>query len=237
MKLLIIIVLITLLSVPIAYSKPTDASVDYLTNIVYQDCQNKDLHIKDGFIINAETNKTVTLINWFYPKSTVRRIIELFGNYEPFDLDMGGMIMSVGKNGAGILKCGSHNLDINQYTYFWDGVRVDLPKEEILQYQTYNTAINNQGNLVQGLENNNITQKQTNTEINNLTLNLQESKKENFWLSYIYPPIQSLILSILGYLLINPKSTKKQRLINTTYYFVTILIVSFLIIYLFKQIA
>ena len=48
----------------------------------------------------------------------------------------------------------AHELDINQYTYFWNDERVDVPKE------TTNIAINNQGNLAQGLSNCNIQQEQ-----------------------------------------------------------------------------
>lgn len=135
-------IMLILFSVPIAYSKPSNASIDYLTDIVYQDCQNKDLYIKDGFIVNTQTNKTVTLINWSYPDSFVRRIIELFGDHEPYDSYNKGVSISMGsQNGEGILKCGSHSLDINQFTYFWDGVRVDLPKEEILQTYGDNSPI------------------------------------------------------------------------------------------------
>jgi hypothetical protein len=146
MKILIIIALLTLMLVPAAYSKPSDMFIDHLSDIVYNDCQNKDLYIKDGFIINTVTNKTVTLINWPYPYSYIRRIIELFGNYEPFDLQNGGITISGNGDGIGILKCGDHSLDINQFTYFWDGVRVDVPKEEIMQtYGNYSPIIKNNG--------------------------------------------------------------------------------------------
>ncbi len=160
MKLLLIIVLFTLLSVPIAYSKQSDASIDYITNIVYQDCQNKDLNIKDGFIFNTQTNKTVTLIPWFYSNTTVRRIIELLSETEPFDLNLGGAAISVGKDGTGILKCGSHSLDINQFTYLWDGVKLDLPKEEIMQTYGNNSPIvknNGNNNQIAAGQNNQIT--------------------------------------------------------------------------------
>jgi hypothetical protein len=203
-------VLFILLSVPIAYSKPSDVSIDYLTNIVYQDCQNKDLHIKDGFIINTQTNKTVTLINWFYPYSTVRRIIELFGNLEPFDLENGEITISGNGNGIGILKCGSHSLDINQFTYFWDGVRVDLPKEEIMQTYGNNSPIvknNGENNKIAIGQNNQISE-----------THVKDSPVTNWSITILNIPIDLVSFSLGGfsvgsiglYLFIRRRKSKKS---------------------------
>lgn len=115
------------------------------------------------YIINSVTNKTVTVIDWYYPNSTVRRIIELFGDLEPFNLQTGGVVIGAnGGDGTGILKCGNHNLDINQFTYFWDGVRLDLPKEEILQTYGNNSPIvknNGDNNQIAVGQNNQISEK------------------------------------------------------------------------------
>lgn len=125
--------LLILSSVP-TNAKSSDLFIDHLSDIIFKDCQNQDLHIKNNFIFSTVTNKTVTLISWPYDYSTLRKIIQLLGENEPFDFiqatNSGSVTMTGNGNGIGILKCGEYNLDINQYTYFWRGTRVDVPKEE-----------------------------------------------------------------------------------------------------------
>lgn len=127
-----LVLVILLLSIPVAYAKSSDLFIDHLSGIIYKDCQSQDIHIKDNFIFNTITNKTVTLIQWPYDYSALRRIIQLFGEGEPYDFYNQGAGISIGgsRDGKGILKCGDYSLDINQYTYLWRGTRVDVPKEE-----------------------------------------------------------------------------------------------------------
>lgn len=116
-------------------AKSSELFIDYLTKRVYEDCIGKDLHIKEPFIQDTRTNQSVTNVPWPYENLVVRRIIELLGNYEPWDFNQGtcdqkGIIMGGSKDGCDILTCGENELDINQFTYFWNDERVDIPREE-----------------------------------------------------------------------------------------------------------
>ena len=118
----------------VATASSDNLFVDHLTDKVYQDCYEKDLHINKPYIVDTNTNKSVDLIKWPYNYQVLRRIIELFGNIEPFAFFQGtcdnkGVTIS-GADGCGILTCNGHKLDINQYTYFWDGIRISVPREE-----------------------------------------------------------------------------------------------------------
>jgi hypothetical protein len=118
----------------ITSAKSSDIFIDYLTDMVYEDCQGNDIQINQPYIINIKTNESVDVITWPYGYQDLRRIIELFGEIEPFAFFQGscenkGVSIS-GADGCGILTCQNNRLDINQYTYFWNGIRVAVPKEE-----------------------------------------------------------------------------------------------------------
>ncbi len=134
-KHIFLVLIFSFLLVNGALAKSSDLFIDYLTDEVYSDCVGKDLNIKEPFIQNTLTNKSVTLVPWPYDKSTLRRIIELLGNYEPWDFFQGtcenrGVSIGGSKNGCSVLSCGDNKLDINQFTYFWNDERVDIPREE-----------------------------------------------------------------------------------------------------------
>jgi len=211
-------VLILISSTPVL-GKSSDSFIDHLSSIVYVGCQEEDLIIKENFIFNTLTDETVTLIPWPYSYENVWSIIEVLGRYEPFDDYANGCDVkeaqqlagknpsgwTKGKDGCRILTCGEHKLDINDYEYFWDSIRVDVPKE------TTNIAINNQGNLVQGLSNCNIKQEQYKAELNNCTIEVTNLNEKINWFS----GIANLLISLLGgailYLYFHPKGDKKRR--------------------------
>lgn len=94
-----LVLLILLLSVPVAYAISSDLFIDHLSGMIYKDCQSQDLHIKDNFIFNSVTNKTVTLIPWLYDYPTIKRLVQLFGEYEPFDFYNQGVSIGGSKDG------------------------------------------------------------------------------------------------------------------------------------------
>jgi hypothetical protein len=209
-KNLFLVGLLMLISFNVVTAKSSDLFTDHLSSIIYHDCQGKDLLIKEPFIIDTTTNKTISRINWpLYDNGKLRQLIELFGTSEPWDFFQGtcdnrGVSIGGAKDACGILKCGNNTLDINQYTYFWNGERVDVPQE------TTNIAINNQGNLVQGLANN-VQQNQSTTELNNCTISFGDlSNKID-----LYSNIVGLIISILGsslfYLIYYRKADKVRK--------------------------
>jgi hypothetical protein len=134
MKKIVFVLIISLIIVNFVSAKSSEMFIDYLTDEVYDSCAGKNLNIKEPFIQDTLTNESVTLIPWPYDKLILRRIIELLGNYEPWDFfhgtcDNKGISMGGSKDGCGILSCENNKLDINQYTYFWNDERVDVPQE------------------------------------------------------------------------------------------------------------
>ncbi|MBI2652688.1 hypothetical protein HYX00_04450 [Candidatus Woesearchaeota archaeon] len=133
----------------------------------------------------------------------------------------------------GILKCGDNILDINGLEYVWNDLKLEVPRN------VNNIVLQNSGNLIQGWQNCNIQQSQVNTELKNCTIelgtikiNLQEVKDENFWLKYVYPALASIILSLFSYLVINPFSKKKKRLLWLIICMAVFLAISYIISFL-----
>lgn len=131
---ILIILIIGLFSVSIATASSDDLFINHLTDKIYEDCYGKDIQINQPYIINTATNESVDIIKWPYGYQDLRRIVELFGEMEPFAFLAGtcenkGVYIS-GIDGCRILTCETNKLDINQFTYFWNGVRISVPREE-----------------------------------------------------------------------------------------------------------
>lgn len=227
----ILLIIILLICVSPVMAKSSDIFIDHLSSIVYVGCQGKDLIIKEPFIVNTRTNETITLIPWAYSYETLRKVIQIFGDMEPWNFFQGtcenkGVTIGGSKDACGILKCGDNTLDINQYTYLWNGERVDVPKE------TTNIAINNQGNLVQGLSNCNIKQEQFKTELQNCTIMFDNQKEKIGWYSNIANILISFFVSATIYLLLYPRGDKKRRkkaILIAFFCFIIFNIITFLI--------
>lgn len=142
---LISIILILFISFPIS-AKSSDIFIDHLTNIIWDDCKEKDIHINQPCIINLENNQSIDVIKWPYEKKDLRRIIEILGeiqhNFETFYGTCENKPFRIsGIDGCGILTCGNNRLDINGYNYFWNNIKVDVPKEEIKTIIGSNSSI------------------------------------------------------------------------------------------------
>jgi len=122
-------------------AKSSDLFVNYLGEIIFEDCSRNDINIKEGFIslksdIENSNKPLTTIKSGSYTLVNLTKIIQILGEREPFDQYFAGCGsndnsgFSMGKNGCKILSCSGHTLDINQYEYFWDGERIDLPREE-----------------------------------------------------------------------------------------------------------
>jgi hypothetical protein len=223
-------ILIFLFCVPFVVGVSSDLFIDYLATKIFSDCSGKNLIIKEPFIINTMTNETISLIpSGSYDYGTVRLLVKLFGGLEPWDFFQGtcqdkGVTIGGSRDGCGLLKCGENVLDVNQYTYFWNGVRVDVPKE------TTNIAINNSGNVVQDvsncvieqnqirtkLENCTIEQKQITTELNICNSSLVTTQKALDSSTFLTDILTSFIVGGLGssatfYLIFNPRGAKNKK--------------------------
>ena len=149
MKRLIIALIAIILSsllLPSISAKSSDVFIDYLTNMMWNDCQGNDIRINQpGVLRYIETNQSVNLIKWPYEKNTLREIVRLFGDEQQiFTTIFGGTCENYnestrigGINGCGILTCGANRLDINGYNYFWNGIKVDVPQENLNFKTTY----------------------------------------------------------------------------------------------------
>jgi|WetSurSiteA1Bulk_404760.scaffolds.fasta_scaffold53519_1 hypothetical protein len=136
-QLILILIVIILLSSLIQTNsgKSSDIFIDHLSNLMWVDCKGKDIHINQPIINIPATNQSVSLIKWPYSKETLRRVTQLLGE-TPYKTYIGqcdgaySMVSDTGWEGCGILTCGNNKLNINFDTYYWNGVKVDVPKEE-----------------------------------------------------------------------------------------------------------
>ncbi len=245
MKKLFLLIFFSLIFVNCVHASSSDLFINYLSPIIYADCQGQDLQIKNNFLFNTGTGQPITNISWPYSYETLRRIIELLGEYEPFNDYASGCNgdksgWDYGKDGCSILKCGENILDIDDYLYFWNRERIDIPQD------ITNIAINNQGNLVQGLSNCNIKQEQYKQELNNCTIKSEEYKTNlnNCTINFSkaetkfdwYGSISNILISLLGgfllYLILYPKGEQKRRvkaILWSIGLFLLLLIITFLV--------
>ncbi len=229
---LLFFVVLVLFSLPVISAKSSDIFIDYLSSKIYSDCQDKDIIIKENYIANSNGESINIFHNNSYDYSAVRKTIEIFGKYEPYEFFQGscenkGVSLS-GRIGCGILSCGNSKLDINQYTYFWNGERIDVPQE------TTNIAINNNGNLAQGLNNCNLEQKQIKNELNNCTVNIGNLKEKFSWYSLISNILISFLGSAVFYLLLykhGDTRRKKKAIIISVISFILLIAASFFVRY------
>ena len=150
----LIAIILSLMLAPTISAKSSDAFINHLTDLIWTDCKGKDIHINQSILNYTIENRTsyLKLIEWPYDRGTIRRIIELFGEgqskFETFfgTCDDKGVTIT-GINGCGILTCGENRLNINGYNYFWNGVKVDVPKEELFNIASgdNNTQVINKG--------------------------------------------------------------------------------------------
>jgi hypothetical protein len=116
--------------------------VDYLSNKIYEECKESDINIKEGFIgyVDADKNiRNITILEWPYNLAKIKEIVNIFIVNEPYPIfsraDENKEIFAVMGNAQQfaykILTCGDHKLDINGYNYYWDGVKVELPRQKV----------------------------------------------------------------------------------------------------------
>jgi hypothetical protein len=153
---LLIIIILSPWLVPNISAKSSDIFLDHLTDLMWKDCQGKDIHINQpGVLINVATNEPITLIKGQeYNKNMLRKILEILDNYTyrdyigPCDSKNGTYGSGEGfVDGCGILTCGNYRLNIDHDGYWWKGVRVDVPYEELFNIASgdNNTQVINKG--------------------------------------------------------------------------------------------
>jgi hypothetical protein len=167
---------------------------DHLTNLIWEDCRGKDIHINQpNVIINTATNNSITLFKGqAYTKDDLRRIVEILDNYTyrdylgPCDSRNGTHVSGIGfVDGCGVLSCENYILNIDKDGYEWKGIRVDVPKEELFAIASgdNNTQVINKGDGSPiNIGNNNIANAGDNSSITKQDLNISFAKGTIFGL-------------------------------------------------------
>ena len=131
-KLIIIFLCISLfLCINKSYGLKTPEFIEYLSNKIYEDCKGSDINIKEGFMETVNTKQPFTVLKWPYDISTIKKIIQLFTENGPYLILSRGWAMGSGEVAQQILTCKNHKLDISGDDYYWDGIKVELPKYNV----------------------------------------------------------------------------------------------------------
>lgn len=123
------IIILSIMSISITSAKSEDLFLEHLTDVMWEDCEGKDLHINQpGILIYTTTKENVTLIKWpEYDKEYLRNILKILDE-QPYRDYLGriggGAFVDSGWDGNGILTCGNNRLDIDYDTYYWNGMKV-----------------------------------------------------------------------------------------------------------------
>jgi len=140
----LIAIILTSLLVPSISTESSNVFIDYLTDIMWNDCQGKDIHINQPGVLSYNGTKqpgillypgtdSISVIKWPYDQSVIREIIRIFGeNQQHFGTIIGDTCEHHPESlGCNILTAGTNRLDINGYNYFWNGVKVDVPQANL----------------------------------------------------------------------------------------------------------
>ena len=170
---LLTFICLSLLLLPNSSARSSEIFKEHLTNLMWEDCQGKDIHINQPILINKITNQSISLIPWPYSKDELRYLIEIIDGLSYRDYlgaFGGGSFVDSGWDGNSLLTCDDNRLNIDFDTYYWNGTKVDVPKEELFNIASgnNNTQVINKGdrnsvttgnhNTVNTGDNNSITQ-------------------------------------------------------------------------------
>jgi len=198
----------------------SDLFINYLSNTIWNDCQGKDIHINKSILHYAGTNQTVSLVSWgSYTLDDIKQIIGELGkgNYNTImgTCQGGTRITAQGLiDGCGILTCGGNDLDIIQFTYFWNKVQVDVPKEDFQTFGNNSPIVNSVNNSQITFGNSSPITTGNNSPINQ---NSQNIFIELFWSAGTIGGGIITSLAIAGiYVLIKQLKKKKSRKSNDT---------------------
>ena len=110
MKIVFVVVLIfSLVLVSSVNATSSEMFVNHISGIIYSDCVNENIEIKEPYIQNTLTKENVTLVEWPYEYIAVHRILEILGEYEPYNdyfdgCEVKGSGYLMGKDGCEILN-------------------------------------------------------------------------------------------------------------------------------------
>lgn len=172
MRKLAFIIVIILLNPYLVHAYSSKEVIQKRIDEIYQICEGNDLLIKEGAIIDKNTQESLISVPWPWLKQDLGEIITILATGEPYrdyknykdDCSLGGntFYVEIGDmlDGCHILQCGTHALDISDTKYFLDGIGINHPQD------IQNIALNNTGNLVQGSSVKDITQNIDSTDGN-----------------------------------------------------------------------
>ena len=207
-----IIIILSIIHLVNASSSPE--YLNHVSNIIFNDCDGQEIVLKypltSGNGIQQSNFSSYNLNN-------LLSIISVLDKYSYSLCHMrngGGTCESApgDLDGLGILKCGVNVLDISGYDYIWNGNKIPEPSS-ITYNQWSNCTLN----------------------LNKTIINYNQLQKQDFWKTYIYPIISSLILSFISYLMIYKTSKYGKKLWTYIVLGIIFLIVSYLIMFIISK--
>lgn len=226
---LISVIILLLLLLPTASARSSQIFIDHLTNLIWDDCKGNDIRIHQPVITLDQVNHTISLtklsnttnqitflsgLRWPYSRDQLKQVIQMLTE-QPYRTYQGqcdgvySMVSDTGFEGCGILTSGKNKLNINFDTYYWNGEKVDVPKEELYNIASgnNNTQVINKGDKNSiNIGNSNIANTGENSTITQQDLNITFSK------GIISGAIVLLIAETLGILLQRWLRKKKKVL-------------------------
>jgi len=232
MKKIILMVLILMVLFPTIQAKKSEDFIVYASNFIFEECKDSDINIKYG--VSTTTGSINRFPKGEYNLVDVYNLLRIISNSEPytthFESNSGEVSISGNQDGMNLLTCRDNKLDVNGLDYYWNDLRLEVPTN------INNIVLQNNGNLIQGLSVCNAQQTQIQADLDNCTIEINKKEQENFWLQFIYPAIMALILSIISYLIIFRKSTKKEYLKKAVGVLLIFLIASYIVSWILPKI-
>jgi hypothetical protein len=128
MKILIAVINIIILSIlilPATSAKPSDKFIDNLANLMWKDCQGKDIHINNGQYI-CSSERCINVIPWPYNITILKVLLKAIGEqqsqFTSFDGTCENKIMESAPanpiSGCNIITIVGYGLTVNGNDYF-----------------------------------------------------------------------------------------------------------------------
>jgi len=151
----------------IVYAKQSDEFVNFLSETIYNDCNNHEIIIKENSLLDLRKSNDIVLQTDNYKKEVIyskydtqliKNIIEIFSSREPYGRIIlingekkfadtiipritvpfdSGESLEVISDGRDILKCNNNILDISGTDYLWNNQRIELPKNTVVNIDKF----------------------------------------------------------------------------------------------------
>ena len=118
-KLIAFIVILIMMPLPVTAIEKSDEYINYTTDLIFNDCKEKNISIKPSMIKNNQTGMHIELLPYPYTKRNIKQILNIFS---PVDFNEHRAVAPLSDNrldGLNLLKCGNMSLDILGRLWYW----------------------------------------------------------------------------------------------------------------------